>query len=51
LEDRGVHGPFAGEAKSRSVQLVLTKRKGPLLALMSALAIAAPPLARSLARR
>lgn len=50
LGDRGVHGPFADEANSRSVQLALTKRKGPLLACLTALAIAAP-LARLLARR
>jgi hypothetical protein len=46
LGDRGVHGPFTGEANSRSVQLALTKRKGPLLGLVTVLAIAAPPLAR-----
>jgi short-subunit dehydrogenase len=50
LGDRGVHGPFAHEAKSRSVQLALTKRKRPLLAVITALAIAAPALARLLGR-
>jgi short-subunit dehydrogenase len=50
LGDRGVHGPFAGEARSRSVELALTKRKGPVLAFMTALAIGAP-LARRLPRR
>ena len=30
--DRGAHGPFDGEAKPRSLQLELTKRKRPLLA-------------------
>jgi hypothetical protein len=45
-----VHGPFADEAKVRSVHLALNKRKGPLLACLTALAIAAP-LARRLAGR
>jgi NAD(P)-dependent dehydrogenase (short-subunit alcohol dehydrogenase family) len=47
LGDRGMHGPFADEAKGRSVQLALNKRKGRLLACVTALAIAAP-LARRL---
>ena len=46
-----MHGPFADEAKSRSIQLALTGRKGSLLAFMTALAIAAPPIARVLGRR
>jgi NADP-dependent 3-hydroxy acid dehydrogenase YdfG len=32
LGDRGAHGPFDDQAKARSYQLALTKRKRPLLA-------------------
>jgi hypothetical protein len=32
LGDRGTHGPFDDEAKPRSLHLVLTKRRRPLLA-------------------
>ena len=38
LEDRDTHGPFDGEAKSRSVELALAKRKRPLLAGLAAVA-------------
>jgi short-subunit dehydrogenase len=33
--DRGPHGPFGDQAKRRSVQLALTKRRGPLLAALA----------------
>ena len=46
----GVHGPFAREAKSRSVQLALSKHKRALLACLTAAAIAARPLAGVLSR-
>src|SRR3954447_1353339 len=48
LEDRDTHGPFDREAKSRSRELELTKRKRPLLAGAAAGLLAA---AAALARR
>ncbi len=47
LGDRGTHGPFDDEAKPRSLQLELTKRRRPLLA-AAALLGAAPILAKRL---
>jgi short-subunit dehydrogenase len=46
LGDRGTHGPFDAEAKPRSVQLALTKRKRPLLAGLGAAAVATALAAR-----
>ena len=39
--DQGAHGPFDDEARAHSVQLFATKHRGPLLAGVSALALAA----------
>lgn len=41
LEDRGTHGPFGDEAKPRSLQLALTKRRGALGATLAGLALGA----------
>ena len=46
LEDRGTHGPFDDEAKTRSLQLALTKRRRPLAAAAATIAAAAIALAR-----
>lgn len=40
-EDRGAHGPFDDQAKSRSLQWELDKRKGPVLAALAGGAAAA----------
>jgi NAD(P)-dependent dehydrogenase (short-subunit alcohol dehydrogenase family) len=46
VEDRGARGPFDDEAKERSMELALAKRKRVLLAGGALLAAAAPLLAR-----
>jgi short-subunit dehydrogenase len=49
LGDRGTHGPFDDEAKGRSIQLELTRRRGPLLA--GAAAVTAGAVAAVVSRR